>query len=73
MPWTDLPPQRRWLSRYTMDVLRERLLKQLAEADHHGRLRLYYPFLPDLGHQCLNVHSKVLIIDNELIRIGSAN
>ncbi|MDR9501923.1 MAG: VTT domain-containing protein [Desulfurivibrionaceae bacterium] len=62
-----------WLSHYTMDVLRERLLKQLVAADHHGRLRLYYPLLPDLGRQCLNVHSKVLIIDNELIRIGSAN
>ncbi|MDA3785557.1 MAG: VTT domain-containing protein [Deltaproteobacteria bacterium] len=62
-----------WLSHYTMDVLRERLLKQLVAADHHDRLRLYYPLLPDLGQQCLNVHSKVLIIDNELIRIGSAN
>jgi hypothetical protein len=29
--------------------------------------------VPDLGGECLNVHSKLVIIDDELVRIGSAN
>ncbi|SCY29153.1 Uncharacterized membrane protein YdjX, TVP38/TMEM64 family, SNARE-associated domain [Nitrosospira sp. Nl5] len=62
-----------WLSQNTMDVLRERVFKRLQEADHHGRLRLYYPCVPGLGGVCVNVHSKLTIIDNELLRVGSAN
>jgi len=62
-----------WLSQKTMDVLRERLLKRLQEADRHDRLRVYYPHVPGLGQQCINVHAKALVIDDELVRIGSAN
>ncbi len=62
-----------WLSQNTMDVLRERLIKQLREADHHNRLRLYYPCIPGLDGECVNVHSKIIIIDDELVRVGSAN
>ncbi len=32
-----------WLEQHTMDVLRSRLLRRLREADHHHRLRVYYP------------------------------
>ena len=56
-----------------MDVLRERVLKRLYEADHHDRLRVYFPYVPGLDKQCINVHAKVLIIDDELLRVGSAN
>lgn len=62
-----------WLSQYTMDVLRERLLKRLYATDHERRLRVYYPDVPGLGEQCINVHAKVLIRDDTLVRIGSAN
>ena len=62
-----------WLSQKTMDVLRERVFKQLINADQEGRLRLYEPCVPGLGDQCVNVHSKVTIIDDELVRVGSAN
>lgn len=62
-----------WLSRNTMDVLRERLFKQLKKADHDDRLRLYCPYVPGLNGTCVNVHSKIIIIDHELIRVGSAN
>jgi len=62
-----------WLSQNTMDVLRERLFKQLKKADHHNRLRLYCPYVPGLDGQCVNMHSKMIIIDNELVRVGSAN
>ncbi|HEU4853953.1 MAG TPA: VTT domain-containing protein [Nitrosospira sp.] len=62
-----------WLSRNTMDVLRERLFKQLLKADRYNRLRLYEPCIPGLDDECVNVHSKIIIIDDELLRIGSAN
>lgn len=62
-----------WLSQNTMDVLRERLFKQLQRADHHHRLRLYCPYVPGLDGECVNVHSKMIIVDNELVRVGSAN
>ena len=62
-----------WLSQNTMDVLRERLFKRLQEADLHHRLRLYYPCVPGLDGVCVNVHSKMIIIDDELVRVGSAN
>jgi uncharacterized membrane protein YdjX (TVP38/TMEM64 family) len=56
-----------------MDVLRGRLLGELREADRHGRLAVYYPRVPDLGSQCLMVHAKLAIVDDRLLRIGSAN
>ena len=62
-----------WLEQYTMDVLRARMLKQLRAADIQQHLALYYPHIPGLGEQCISLHSKVLIIDDELVRIGSSN
>jgi phosphatidylserine/phosphatidylglycerophosphate/cardiolipin synthase-like enzyme/uncharacterized membrane protein YdjX (TVP38/TMEM64 family) len=62
-----------WLSQKTMDVLRERLFKQLLAVDNHHRLRLYRPCIPGLGAQCVNVHSKITFIDDEFLRVGSAN
>ena len=62
-----------WLEQYTMDVLRGRLLKELRAADSFNRLGLYYPQIPGLGTQCLSLHSKVLIVDDAFVRIGSSN
>lgn len=62
-----------WLSQNTMDVLRERLLKRLYSADRNDRLRVYYPTVPGLSNHCVNVHSKLIIVDDELVRVGSAN
>ncbi|MDQ6917111.1 MAG: VTT domain-containing protein, partial [Pseudomonadota bacterium] len=63
-----------WLETTTMGVLRARIHNDLIRADKHQRYRVYCPWL-DGGEQaaCLNVHSKVLIIDDELLTIGSAN
>jgi hypothetical protein len=49
--------------------------QMLRAADRNGRYRLYFPTLPWLEgkNDCLNIHSKVLIVDNELLMIGSAN
>jgi uncharacterized membrane protein YdjX (TVP38/TMEM64 family) len=63
-----------WLEKTTMDVLRARQLKALREADTYHRLRIYYPALPDLQTDSnLIVHGKVLIVDDWLARVGSAN
>jgi phosphatidylserine/phosphatidylglycerophosphate/cardiolipin synthase-like enzyme len=62
-----------WLEQTTMGVLRARLLRRVREADHRGRLRVYHPVVPDLGDRRLTVHSKLLIVDDRLLRIGSAN
>ena len=63
-----------WLEERTMGVLRARLHKRLKDADGNARYGLYYPHVPGLEiPNVLNVHSKVLIADDELLSIGSAN
>jgi phosphatidylserine/phosphatidylglycerophosphate/cardiolipin synthase-like enzyme/uncharacterized membrane protein YdjX (TVP38/TMEM64 family) len=62
-----------WLEQSSMGVLRARVLKQLRSGDRYGRLHLYYPKLPDDGGKCLNVHSKLVIVDGRLLKVGSAN
>jgi uncharacterized membrane protein YdjX (TVP38/TMEM64 family) len=63
-----------WLEERTMGVLRSRLHKQLEAADSAGHYGLYYPHVPGLEMpNVLNVHSKVLIVDDELASVGSAN
>ena len=62
-----------WLQEATMGVLRARLHRALVEADIHGRYRMYCPHIDGLGSRCLNVHSKVMIVDDTSITIGSAN
>ena len=62
-----------WLEQHTMDVLRGRVLKRLRSVDHRRRLGLYYPRVPDAQDRCIGVHSKVCVIDDTSVRIGSAN
>lgn len=61
-----------WLEETTMGLLRHRLVRRLSEADRHGRFRICYPRLPGDPLR-INVHSKVMIADDEIVRIGSAN
>jgi uncharacterized membrane protein YdjX (TVP38/TMEM64 family) len=57
-----------------MGVMRSRLLRHLRANDHHGRLRLFYPTIPGLDERaCMNVHAKVMIVDDRWARVGSAN
>lgn len=63
-----------WLSQYTMDLLRSRAVRQLQQADCHQRLLISYPSLPEENNDSyLNVHAKVMIVDDYWLRIGSAN
>lgn len=62
-----------WLEEATMGVLRARVHRRLKVADHYDRYRMYCPHLPGLNGQCLNVHSKVFAVDDELFSVGSSN
>jgi uncharacterized membrane protein YdjX (TVP38/TMEM64 family) len=57
-----------------MHVLRTRLIAQLKAADRYGRFRAYYPHIPGLADaRCLDVHSKMMVVDDRILRVGSAN
>jgi phosphatidylserine/phosphatidylglycerophosphate/cardiolipin synthase-like enzyme/uncharacterized membrane protein YdjX (TVP38/TMEM64 family) len=60
-----------WLEQHTMDVLRARLLSCLREADRHDRLRVYYP--DACGGDDIMVHAKLMIADDQVLRLGSSN
>jgi phosphatidylserine/phosphatidylglycerophosphate/cardiolipin synthase-like enzyme len=60
-----------YFDRFTMDRTRWRLIERLAAADRYGRLRVYCPFTEE-GRPII-IHSKVSMIDNRLLRVGSTN
>jgi phospholipase D1/2 len=62
-----------WLEAHSMGVLRARLYRSLRAADTHDRFRLYCPSIPGLLPGCVNVHSKVTVIDDDFLTIGSSN
>ncbi|HKE94603.1 MAG TPA: VTT domain-containing protein, partial [Povalibacter sp.] len=47
---------------------------RLRAADAHDRLRIVYPYIDGLRDgTCIDVHSKMMIVDDDIVRIGSAN
>lgn len=62
---------RGWVEEKAMGAARQRLLAYLREADQHGRFRIYRPVTANGAP--IYVHAKVLIVDDRLLRIGSAN
>ncbi|NLG75082.1 MAG: hypothetical protein GX535_02485 [Xanthomonadaceae bacterium] len=63
-----------WLEELTMQTLRTRLIEKLRAADRHDRFRVFYPYIGGLKEgTCIDVHAKLMIVDDELVRIGSAN
>jgi phosphatidylserine/phosphatidylglycerophosphate/cardiolipin synthase-like enzyme len=60
-----------WFDQATMDRARTVLLWRLQAADIFGRLRAFYPATP-AGDRVI-VHSKAMVIDDTLARVGSAN
>ena len=63
-----------WLEEMTMEVLRTKLIRDLRAADRHGRFQVYYPDIAGLAEgTCVDVHSKLMIVDDEWLRIGSSN
>jgi phosphatidylserine/phosphatidylglycerophosphate/cardiolipin synthase-like enzyme len=59
------------LERETMDGARHRLIQVLWAADDHRRLGVYWPVTD--GGAPIYVHSKVLVVDDRLLRVGSSN
>ncbi len=60
-----------YFDQLTMDKTRLVFIQTLQAADRHGRLRVYSP-VTTLGRTII-VHAKLTIIDDTLLRIGSAN
>lgn len=59
------------LEEQAMDSARHRLLRLLWAADDHHRLAVYWPVTD--GGTPIYVHSKVLVVDDRLLRVGSSN
>ena len=55
----------------TMDPTRARFIERLRAADKFGRFQMYSP-VTALGRDII-VHAKIAIIDDVLVRVGSAN
>jgi phospholipase D1/2 len=65
-----------WLEESTMGRLRSGVLQGLWDGDRHGHLGIYCPVINDpgpAGQTELRVHSKIMIIDDTFVRVGSAN
>jgi phosphatidylserine/phosphatidylglycerophosphate/cardiolipin synthase-like enzyme len=64
-----------WAEELVMGTNRDRLIRRLRKCDHHGRLRVYYPVIPNSqGGECqVLIHSKLIIVDDVFLRIGSSN
>jgi phospholipase D1/2 len=60
-----------WLEEETMDAARALIVQRLRAADRHGRFRIYDPV--NAAGEPIYVHSKVLIVDDRLLRVGSSN
>ena len=60
-----------WLQRQAMDTARVRLLQSLAKVDHAGRMHVFAP-VTALGTP-IYVHAKLMIVDDAILRVGSAN
>ena len=60
-----------WLEPLAMDTARARLMTALQQQDRYGRLRMYHPFTA--GGEPIYVHAKITIVDDDQLRIGSAN
>jgi phosphatidylserine/phosphatidylglycerophosphate/cardiolipin synthase-like enzyme len=59
-----------WIERQAMDKARARLVRALREADKHRKLHFFVPYTGETPIYC---HAKIMIVDDELLRIGSAN
>jgi phosphatidylserine/phosphatidylglycerophosphate/cardiolipin synthase-like enzyme len=64
-----------FLERLMMGNNRNRLIRKLMRADRYGRLRIFYAVVPDGkgGEREVIVHSKLIIVDDRFLRIGSTN
>ena len=62
-----------WIEKTTMGAFRDGVFRELIAGDAHARLRVVYPAASRERDIPTFIHSKVMIVDDELARIGSAN
>ncbi|MGH8666546.1 MAG: VTT domain-containing protein [Burkholderiales bacterium] len=63
-----------WLEEVTMQLLRSRHVEALRKADAHQRFYACYPHVGGLAPgTCIDAHSKLMVVDDEWLRVGSAN
>ena len=60
-----------WLEPIAMDTARARLFEALRRLDRHQRLRLYHPVTA--GGEAIYVHAKLMVVDDEVLHVGSSN
>ena len=60
-----------WLEQAAMDGARVRLLHAIRDRDHAKRFSIWNPFTS--GGTPIYVHSKLMIVDDEVLRVGSSN
>lgn len=62
-----------WVEETTMGTLRSRCIEELRAADRFDRFAAYYPVVPNIGDDFVSVHSKLMVVDDRLLHIGSSN
>lgn len=63
-----------WLEERAMNAGRRRFMDRLAAAGVADRVKLVSPVVPDdTSGEGVMVHAKVMIVDDRLLRVGSAN
>lgn len=60
-----------WLEQVAMDAARVQLVRAIAKSKHGNRFRAYYPHTK--AGDPIYVHAKTAVVDDRLIRVGSAN
>lgn len=60
-----------WLEQTAMDGARIQLVRAISEKDHAGRFSVFCPY--NAAGTPIYVHSKLMIVDDEILRIGSSN
>jgi len=63
------------IEKLTMGGNRDRVIRRLKRMDRYDKLRILYPVVPHPagGEREVTIHSKVIIIDDRFVRIGSSN
>ena len=61
--------------RLVMGTNRDRLIRRLRKVDQFNRLRVYFPVVPRYGggERQVLIHSKLIIVDDAFLRVGSSN